>query len=573
MRLLPTRLQVHGRRAHLRARLHGDDPASFDVDLLIGVPLELLPAVDRTANPFLALSALLATSLGEDLAVEAPASPQLVRGAQHSAAIYAGWVGGRGAAVTAAEQRPAEPSGEERGLLFSRGVDSWHSLDVWEQASTPPDRLITIEGIDLGDPAAAAGAHATSAEVAARVGYAHLALETGNRGAFDAVADWRLLHGAAFTGVVLAVGSLFSEVGIAAAVANRPHLSDGAHVDVVAGYGTEATRFTVIGSTTTRPEKIRIVADDGRGLPDLKVCWQPDQVGNCGRCVKCLITMTNLAAAGALDRAPFPPTLTVDSVLSVPMVYQPYVEDTVERLPDELADIRRAWRTRMAEHLGEPVLRIASHVPIDGIDLVLEAELAAAAVGRQVGPPAEEGTPLGWGEGALSMRAPARWRHRLTAAVDEGLRPTTWTYLGDGGQLAAEAVVAMEAAWGTGKVVAATHPVGGPRPLDLDRSAHAALLRTTTVRAWASEEPVVDGVRTLETVLAGAMPLQVAPDGLAQVLRSRMPEGTGAIVAAPGRLPSLDDLRAATVALRAELVRGTFERAVRTWFTDEDGAR
>jgi hypothetical protein len=45
------------------------------------------------------------------------------------------------------------------------------------------------------------------------------------------------------------------------------------------------------------------IAEDPVAHVTLRVCWlNPDQSNNCGRCEKCLRTMTSLAAAGVLSR-------------------------------------------------------------------------------------------------------------------------------------------------------------------------------------------------------------------------------------------------------------------------------
>lgn len=569
MKLHAPTLTVQGGDARLTARLAADAPDGFAVDLFVELPALLLPVTDRSANPFAALSSLLATSIGEDLEIEAPVSPLLVEGINRSAAVYGAWVGRPGASVRATREVVATHPGTEHALMFSRGVDSSHTLVESERSGDPPDRLVTIDGIDLGPPELGRAANQATADLARRLGYRHVLLRTGNRDAFDQVADWRLLHGAAFSGILLALGPLFARVDISAALANRPDERDGAQAGLVAGFSTEHTQVSVKGSTSTRPQKIRTVAADERLLPVLKVCWQPGAVGNCGRCVKCLITMTNLDAVGRLDDAPFDEPLTVERILSAPLTFQFYIVDTIDSLPDSHAELRRAWRVRLAEFLDQPALRVRElpHT-IGGVDLLLVAERAAAAVDAHVGTPDHDhGVPLGWGEGCLVVRAPHDLRHVVTAAPDRGGRPVGWLHLGGCDALSAAAVEHLAAGWGPGWVTGRCHGGAADRRPDLADEAASSLLSASVVRAWASEAPVFDGVRALESVLHGAIPLQVCSPDVAARARAALPPGIGDLVVALGDdLPDRATLEAADARLRAELCRGSFEREVRTWF-------
>ena len=62
--------------------------------------------------------------------------------------------------------------------------------------------------------------------------------------------------------------------------------------------------------------KVRfLVAERPELLPYLKVCQTENTSGNCGRCRKCMWTMTCLQAAGALERADsFPDVVDLDAV-------------------------------------------------------------------------------------------------------------------------------------------------------------------------------------------------------------------------------------------------------------------
>jgi hypothetical protein len=96
----------------------------------------------------------------------------------------------------------------------------------------------------------------------------------------------------------------------------------------------------------------------------LKVCWKADSARNCGRCSKCLITMTMLHALGALERAErFDSALTVESVRALAAspdrltTLPTTVDDILRVLGPEDTELRSAWEAvgdRLRRDAGVP---------------------------------------------------------------------------------------------------------------------------------------------------------------------------------------------------------------------------
>ena len=76
-------------------------------------------------------------------------------------------------------------------------------------------------------------------------------------------------------------------------------------------WSTELTEFVHHGAHATRVDKCRVLANSEVAMRHLRVCWENREGRyNCGECEKCLRTMVNLAAVGALGRCT---TLPVES--------------------------------------------------------------------------------------------------------------------------------------------------------------------------------------------------------------------------------------------------------------------
>ena len=83
-------------------------------------------------------------------------------------------------------------------------------------------------------------------------------------------------------------------------------------------WSTEATTINHDAAELGKLGRAAIVSTDPIAMRHLKVCWAVDGPGNCGRCEKCLRTMTCLQIAGALDRTDrFDTPLTIEAIMGL----------------------------------------------------------------------------------------------------------------------------------------------------------------------------------------------------------------------------------------------------------------
>ena len=217
--------------------------------------------------------------------------------------------------------------GIERGTgsacCFTAGVNSWYSLLKHDARIT---HLLLVRGFDaaLDTDEAWHGARARVGLVAKRLGKRLVTCETNLRH----VADRRRGHASApnndfwneylHGSVLAAVGLLLQrEVGelIVPAVHTFGRLKPwGSSPLLDPLWSSDRLRILHDGCEASRADKVAYIASSDPALESHHVCDR--SAANCGRCDKCLDTLSALQAAGALRRAstfPRPPSLPAAS--------------------------------------------------------------------------------------------------------------------------------------------------------------------------------------------------------------------------------------------------------------------
>ncbi|MFN2615837.1 MAG: hypothetical protein ABR581_01800 [Thermoleophilaceae bacterium] len=263
----------------------------------------LAPA-GATADSVLALTLLVAMRLGLPLALREGASPRLLAAVPTLQAIFSSWDPGLQRVPVDADGRAvaAATRGEGVACFFSGGVDSFYTLLANRQAVT---HIVFVHGFDLRLEAAdaRAGATQTAAAVARELDLQLVEVETDLRELVDRHLPWGFAHGPALASVGLLFQECFREVLVPATHTYADLLPWGSHPLVDPLWSTELTEFVHHGADTTRIDKCRLLADSETAMSRLRVCWEnPGSRQNCGECEKCLRTMVNLAAVGALER-------------------------------------------------------------------------------------------------------------------------------------------------------------------------------------------------------------------------------------------------------------------------------
>ena len=303
------------------------------------------PPIDVTATPFLPVLTMLAGAQGLHLRVDAEVDAVALDGARRAADLLSGWFSWHRPKVTA--RRRAVPVAPAAGtaLFFSRGLDSMHSLFCG------PHTIDQLIGVDWQDaPLASDGTRAImrgTVAAAAELGLPLHRVSSNSRRFTDDLVGWDDAVGPTLAAFSLVLAPLVDTVVISATLPDQSMRAKGTHPDLDPLWSSSRVRIVHLGSALGRTDKAAAVADEPFVQRWLKVCWQREGDGNCGQCAKCLMTMSNFAAAGRLEAvaARFDAPLTVDAVLALraaPVAAENLAE-VIDRTPP--GPLRDAWVT------------------------------------------------------------------------------------------------------------------------------------------------------------------------------------------------------------------------------------
>jgi len=290
-------------------------------------------ADDVTASPDAALLAAYPLALWfaeRRLAVEGDVCPRLADGVRTAMALGHEWYPQlRPVAIEATERTPPVPNasrGERRAAVcLSGGVDALTLLYL-NTRTVPvghPARFtdgLFLFGLNTYDyaggvarPERLAAYEAQRARLAAlceATGVTLLTAATNVRPLFPTYEAWcHATHSAPLASVGHAMTPRLRSLAVASAGAGlAPAVVPNALVD--AFHASHALDVHSAHATLPRLEKVRLLAGWPEGLAALRCCFMirvhDGPVQNCGQCEKCVRTMLEFLAVGALDRAPFP---------------------------------------------------------------------------------------------------------------------------------------------------------------------------------------------------------------------------------------------------------------------------
>jgi len=255
---------------------------------------------------FIATTLLPCMVTGNDLLIDGPVSKSFLQSLQTIIDIYHVWHP-KLRRVQINNPIPAErerPSNARVGLFFTCGVDSWYTLLKHRDEITDLIHIQGLEHLPEDSPGYLPSAQLVR-RVAARLGKNVIEVETNLRPLYDAhrIRWVQEGHGA----VLVSVGHLlypeFGRIYIAASHTYAHIKPWGSSPLLDPLWSTEGLEFVHDGCEASRVEKVRCVARSDLALQNLRVCFErPVHALNCGRCEKCIRTMLELLAVGALDR-------------------------------------------------------------------------------------------------------------------------------------------------------------------------------------------------------------------------------------------------------------------------------
>lgn len=547
---LPTREAVD--QTQLRMRVSSDAGAFAPTQVTFTVANRWAASVVTDVVPALPGLLVLAAKLGEDVAIIG-AVPRSVLDASISVGTkLAEWWGWRPPRVTATSTTKDGPGADGIGQFFSLGVDSWSVL--LDRLAGPPEQrpthLLAVDAEPVLPTATVEALLNRTDEIGHELGIPVVRIGTNIRDLLDPFTDWVFeTHACVLTGMALMLRPTLGKAVLSATDSSTAVGRYGSHPDLETRWSTPAFALVHEDAERERWQRVETVSGSSLALRNVQVCYRTDRPSNCGRCEKCLRTMTSLLLTGVLGEAvTFDATLTTDAVRAVPDVRDVPAHEILHHLDRHgvTADAyRQAWeevpirpgpdatdereipfrrpivvhgdtgvaRLSVTEHLN-PALHTTAGVRVDHFNTSGNASVS-----------------LGWGDGRVGLLPTAARTARTAESVAAApRREEPWCVLGPAHDDQLVMAGLAEDAFGSGLVL-----------FDDDRPEEetAALAVTARCRLWWCEQEILDPVATLESLLLGCVPFQVAPDATALRSRLRLSAPLDQLVCARSRLAAV----------------------------------
>jgi hypothetical protein len=360
VKLLGLRLEATPSAARVVCRVEWEDSERPAFDLFFETPEESSADLSPNPNAFL-LGAILPAFRRQErrISLEGPVCPMLRDGLYAAMAILKGWYAPKRLPTViepSAGFRAADRAAVPMSALFlTAGVDSLYSL--WKNRQRYPRghaasfrHAIYIPSFAFPEEFPSdrtrdlARRQLRSITAVARAEGLRLLTVTTNLRRLDPDVYFTAREG--LSAILASAAHLFSKTLTSAVIAPalpatnlRP---DGDHPLLGPLYSTGALRVTGDRTLSSRLERLRRIAGWETALANLFVCFEgplPEGSANCGRCEKCLRTMTELLVCEVLDHCRTFPKRNVEveeiEVMSVgyhPEMFPTYWAPLVEPL-------------------------------------------------------------------------------------------------------------------------------------------------------------------------------------------------------------------------------------------------
>lgn len=322
MRIDGLEKEVDGDLARIKARVQWETWAAPDQEIFIAGPARFLKDMAPNPHAFLVGALVPALHRGERrIAMDEAVCPQLKQGLSTVMGIMQHWSGGRMRPLALEMQTRSHPPQRNvqrrTGLFLSGGIDSLACLRrnrmIYPAGHPHAIRdCLMVHGFDIGGVMARGAKYAVFERammhmrpVAEQSGVELIPVYTNLRHLCDERELWLTYF---FGAVLAAVGHAFAprleQVQIAASYDFANLGPCGSHPILDPEYGSADLRIRHSDLIYSRLEKLRLIAEWPAAFDHLRVCLAnvADRL-NCGRCEKCVRTLTGLAAIGA--RGPF----------------------------------------------------------------------------------------------------------------------------------------------------------------------------------------------------------------------------------------------------------------------------
>ena len=288
--------------------------------------------VYNDASPFATSLLLPSMKQGEDLIIRGSISQQLYKGMHAVMQEVLDWNLGFKPIEIKVDEVAADTNTPHRtAVFFSGGVDSFYTYLKHKNDPVEADRVdtfILVNGFDidrrnrqlwnrtLRNITAIAAAEKVDLVVA----------KSNIYGLVEPIVEWDYSHGGCLAAVGLFLRGAFRQVYIASTLSAEEQSEQiplGTSLALDGHWSAESISFVHDGTEATRLNKVLWqIAQSPIALEHLRVCYKnEDGAYNCGKCDKCLRTMTSLYIAGVLEKSEtFPHHIDPALVAAIPTI-------------------------------------------------------------------------------------------------------------------------------------------------------------------------------------------------------------------------------------------------------------
>lgn len=264
--------------------------------------------------------------------IDAEVCPELLEGLEKAMMWIRSWYGADRKLV-AIESRINSGSDASKpgraGVFLSGGIDSLAALRA-NRLRYPPEHpgwfkdAFLVHGFDIGaheegedELSSFELARDSLLDVVADTDIELIIVFTNIRYLDKDVRFWmHEFHGAALSAVAHTFANRIDRVSIAASLKLPNQRPWGSHPCLDTNYSSHDLRICHVGNEFSRLDKIKLLADWELAFQNMRVCTaNREGMLNCGRCEKCLRTMTELVSLGLLEKTKAFPTTEISEQL------------------------------------------------------------------------------------------------------------------------------------------------------------------------------------------------------------------------------------------------------------------
>lgn len=266
--------------------------------------------VTNCYDPFLAGLLPLGMKTGSRMVIEGAISERLATNAHQIMEIFSDWYDAiELIEIDAMMTQPIQYTSNRVGSFFTCGVDSFYTVqkNLKRYHGEPKiNHLLFVHGFDIDiNNNELFNVVKNKIKIAAlRFNLEPVFIQTNLRKITDKYVRWEQeQHGAALASAGLCLSKLFHSIYIPSSYRYSELHKVGSHPLIDPLWSNGSTRFIHDGNEANRVQKVLWqLRDSDIAMKTLRVCWKnPDNLYNCGKCIKCLRTKINLKLAGVLD--------------------------------------------------------------------------------------------------------------------------------------------------------------------------------------------------------------------------------------------------------------------------------